>query len=70
MEKVPVDHADEDEADDAHGDHRLQVLQPKLVLERGSALLKLRAAVLQGVGALLQSGELRIALKTRRRESL
>ena len=69
VEKVPVDHSDEDEADDAHGDHRLQVLQPELVLERGRALLELRAAVLQGVGALLQSRELRIALKSRKKES-
>ena len=64
MEKVPVDHSDEDETDDAHGDHRLQVLQPELVLERGCALLELRAAVLQCVGTFLQSRELGIALKS------
>lgn len=61
-----VDEAQQDEADDGHHDHRLEVLHEELVLERPGALLELRAAVLQGVGALLQSGELRIALKSRK----
>ena len=62
--ELPVDEAEEDDSNNPHGDHGLEVLQPELVLEGGGALLKLGAAVLQGVGALLQGGELGVTLKT------
>ena len=58
-----VDEAQQDEADDGHHDHRLEVLHEELVLERPGALLELRAAVLQRIRALLQRRELRVAFE-------
>ena len=59
-----VDESQEDQPDDAHHDHRLEVLHKELVLERPCALLELCAAVLQRVRPLLQRREFRVAFKT------
>ena len=64
VKELPIDYAEQEETDDAHRDHRLEVLEPELVLEGGRALLKLCAAVLQCIGALLKGGELRISLQS------
>ena len=62
--ELPVDEAKEDDGNNPHGDHGLEVLQPELVLEGGCPLLELGAAVLQGVGPLLQGRALGVTLKT------
>ena len=64
-EKLPIDKAENEEADDPHGNHGLEVLQPELVLHGRGLLLKLGAPVLQGVGALFQSSQFSVALKPR-----
>ncbi len=64
VEEVPVDESQHQHSDHPHGDHRLEVLQPELVLERGRPLLELSAAVLQGVCALLQGDQLGVPLQT------
>ena len=63
-----VDEAQQDETDDAHHDHRLEVLHEELVLEGPGALLELRAAVLQRVRALLQRRKLRVTVEAASRE--
>jgi hypothetical protein len=62
-EELPVEEAEDDDADDAHGDHRLEIFQPKLVLHGGRLFLELGAAVLESVGALLERSQLGISIK-------
>ena len=62
-EKLPVQQAQDDDAHHAHGDHRLEVLQPKLVLHGRGLLLELSAAILEGICALLESSELGVTVQ-------
>ena len=62
-EELPVDQAEDEEADHGTGNDRLQVLHPELVLQLASALLKLACTILKCVGLLVKLIQLLVSLQ-------